>query len=308
MGRPVVDLKHLRTFLHVAELGNFSRAAERLNIAQPALGRQVRQLEAELGQPLFHRHGRGVRLTEPGRRLVARAEAILRQVDQARADVAQAEGAMGGQVVLGLPPTVDRALSESLALAFHAAHPAVALRVVAGLSGNLEEWLRGGRLDLAVIYGPEAGRTLKTRPLVTEALLLLGPPGSDLHADRPVPFASLRDTPLVLPSRGHRLRMILDRAAARNAFDLTVPVEADSLQLQIGLAARGLGLTILPRASVRDDLAAGRLAAAPLAGDGMTRELLLAQPIDRPASRAAEVLARFLMAAVRRGVAAGDWS
>src|SRR3546814_19561694 len=109
-----MDLRQLRTFLHVAELGSLGRAAERLRVAQPALGRQIRLLEEELGVPLFTRHGRGMAPTPAGRILLDRASALLRLVADTRAEVSAERDAVKGTVSLGVPPNVGAVLAGGL--------------------------------------------------------------------------------------------------------------------------------------------------------------------------------------------------
>jgi len=120
-----MDLKQLNTFVQVAELGSLSKAADRLHIAQPALSRQVRMLEEELKVRLFSRHGRGMVLTESGNLLLSRATAILRQIEEIRADLTEQAGAIRGKVVLGTPPTVGDVLAARLAERFMTQYPEV---------------------------------------------------------------------------------------------------------------------------------------------------------------------------------------
>src|SRR3954469_10734762 len=125
-----MDLRQLTTFVQVADLGSLSKAAERLRIAQPALSRQIRLLEEELKVTLFTRHGRGMVLTPAGELLRGRASGILRQVEEARADLMEEAGAVRGRVVFGMPPTVGDVLATRLIERFLALHPEVRLRVV----------------------------------------------------------------------------------------------------------------------------------------------------------------------------------
>src|SRR3954471_24677434 len=136
-----MDLKQLEYFVHVAELGSFTRAASFLSIAQPALSRQVRSLEVELRQSLFERNGRGVTLTEAGSRLLAHGRGILQQVERARLDMEDHRGAATGRLVIALPPSVSRTLTSPLVAAFRARFPKATLSVVEGLSTYVLEWL-----------------------------------------------------------------------------------------------------------------------------------------------------------------------
>src|SRR5262245_32861818 len=147
-----MDLKQLEYFVHVAEMGSFTRAALFLQVAQPALSRQVRSLEVELRQPLLDRNGRGVTLTEAGKRLLAHARGILQQVQRARDDLEDQRGAATGRLAVALPPSVGRALTGPLVKAFRDELPRASLSIVEGLSNYALEWLVLGRVDCAVVY------------------------------------------------------------------------------------------------------------------------------------------------------------
>ncbi|MEO7150479.1 MAG: LysR family transcriptional regulator, partial [Burkholderiaceae bacterium] len=180
-----MDLNQLATFVQVAELGSFTRAANALKVAQPALSRQVRLLEVELRQSLFERTGRGVELTEAGRRLLAHGRIILAQVERALQDLEDQRGAATGRLVIGLPPSVSRRLTGPLVQAFRERYPRAALSVVEGLSTYLLEWLTLGRIDCAVVYNATPASALDLLPVLDEPLCLISacdaahPPAQD---------------------------------------------------------------------------------------------------------------------------------
>ena len=302
-----MDIRQLRTFVHVAELGSFSKAAERLNIAQPALSRQIRLLEAELKAPLLVRHGRGVTLTGAGTVFLDRAAGILRQIEQARADVAAEAGDVGGQVSLGMPPSVGFVLAGPLAEDFRRTYPKVRLKIVEGVGAFVHEWMVGGRLDVGVLYQPEPSRHLETTPLWREDLYLFAAADAGLDPSRPAPLASLARHPLILPSAGHGLRGLLERHAARHEIELHVEIEVDATRIQKELVARGLGYSVLPFASIAEEVREGILSAAPIAAPTIPRRVVLAYPVDRPVPRSARLLGDRLIAVVREIFAEGGW-
>ena len=302
-----MDLRQLRTFIHVAELGSFSKAAERLRIAQPALSRQIRLLEAELRVQLLVRHGRGVRLTDAGALFLDRASGILRQIEQTRADVAAEAGDVSGEVSIGMPPSVGFVLTGPLVASFRRSYPKVRLKVVEGVGGFVHEWMMGGKLDVAILYEPSSTRHLEVSPMWSECLYLVGSAQSALTEAAPVPFADLEEVPLILPSAGHGLRGLLERQAARTDMPLSIEIEADAMRIQKDLTARGLGFTVLPLASVKPEVEAGLLSAAPIVAPAVPRRVIRAFPADRPVSRAARLLGEDLVSVVRRLVAAGEW-
>src|SRR5450756_381889 len=147
-----MDLKQLEYFVRVAELGSFTRPAIALDVAQPALSRQVRLLEVELHQNLLTRNGRGAVPTEAGKLLLAHGRGILHQVERAREELGRVRGSLAGRVAVGLPTSLARVLTVPLTRAFRNALPEATISVSEGLSVALQEALVAGRLDIAVLY------------------------------------------------------------------------------------------------------------------------------------------------------------
>ena len=147
-----MDLKQLRTFRAVAELGSLSKAADRLRAAQPALSLHIKLLEHELRVELFVRNGRGMLLTSAGRMLLDRTTGLIRQIEQVSDDLKSANGNPSGRVILGLVPTVSAVLSGRFARRVITEFPDVSLRIVESYGGHLVEWLHRGEMDLAIIY------------------------------------------------------------------------------------------------------------------------------------------------------------
>lgn len=302
-----MELSQLRTLIHVAELGSLSKASDRLHIAQPALSRQVRMLEAELGFALFVRHGRGMVLSEQGKEVLAHAVRVLAEIDEIRATARPADAPLTGEVAIGLPPTVADIISLPLAAAFGKAHPKARLRLVSAYTGYLLDWLHRGEIDIAVLYDPRMARSLRSRPLLLENLFLIGPPEAGFSTVRAVPFASLADKRLLLPSTKHGLRVIVERCASETGITLDVGIEADTYSLLKDLVRNGHGWTILPLAPIHADVAAGSLTAAPLIDPVPVRRLTLAYPADRPVSRLARFAGEAIEDTVRDLVERAVW-
>ena len=301
-----MEISQLRTLIHVAELGSLSKAADRLHIAQPALSRQMRLIEEELGVRLLGRHGRGMTLTDHGQDVLRHALRVIAELEEIRATVSDEDAPLRGHVAIGMPPTVADILSEPLVSAFRDNHPDATLRIVSAYSGYLLDWMQRGEIDASVLYDPKSARTLRIQPLLEEVLFLIGPPGAGLSEDVPVDFAALDRQRLLLPSAGHGLRAILDKCAAERGFSLFVPVEADSYSTLKSLVGRGHGQTILPRAPIHRDLSVGDLCAAPLCNPVPMRRLILSYPTDRPIPRIARfagaVIAQNVVQMVQQGV------
>ena len=181
------------------------------------------------------------------------------------------------------------------------------LKIVEGVGGFVHEWMLGGRLDIGILYQPGAPRQIETTPLWSEDLHLIGPASAQLSREKPVPLAKLAGLPLILPSAGFGLRGLLERHAARHDVALKIEIEADAMRIQKDLAARGLGHTVLPYASVRAEVEAGQLSTAPIVDPTIPRQVVRAFPADRPVSRATRLLGDRLFVVVRKMIAAGEW-
>lgn len=302
-----MDLKQLNTFVQVAELGSLSKASERLRIAQPALSRQVRMLEEELKVSLFSRHGRGMVLTEVGQLLLSRATSILRQVEETRADLTDQANAIRGKVVVGMPPTVGDVLAARIATRFTSTYPEVSIKIVPAFSENLLEWLQRGEVDIAILYAQEKPENLIVQPLLMENLFLVASKKEALDIHHAVTFEDVARRNLVLPGLNHSLRILIEREATQKGFTLKVPVEADALQTLKDLARRGLAETILPYASVHEEIAEGKLTAAAIVEPSLSRKLIVALPLGRQTSNAVTRFSQELRAEVTSMVQDGVW-
>lgn len=306
-----MDIIKLRTLIHVAELGSLSKAAERMRIAQPALSRHVRLLEEELGVRLFDRHGRGMVINDAGKEVLSRALRIINEFNDIKSSVSGDAGSLSGRIIIGMPPTVGEILSVPLVRAIRSTHPRLEIRFITAFSGYLADWLQRGELDVAVIYDPQLVRSMRSRPLLLESLVLVGPPDSGLSLDKAVPFSRLGEVTMLLPNPRHGLRGLIDRFALAAEIELTVDIETDSLHMLKDLVRNGFGYTVLPLAPIHADIIEGRLSAAPLIDPAPARRLLLAYPPDRSISRAARFASDQVSAIVddlvRRGVWKGDF-
>ena len=168
-----MDLRQLEYFVRVAELGSFTRASIALDVAQPALSRQVRQLEVELRQNLLVRNGRGALPTEAGKLLLEHGRGILHQVERAREELGRIRGALAGRVAIGLPPTLAKVLAVPLIREFRRRMPEATLSISEGLSLGMQESLASGRLDIALLYNAKATAEIEVTPLLDEALFLV---------------------------------------------------------------------------------------------------------------------------------------
>ncbi|CAE6900604.1 LysR family transcriptional regulator [Paraburkholderia domus] len=255
-----MDLRELRSFVHVARAGSFSRAASDLYIAQPALSRQIAKLETDIGVPLLVRHGRGVRLTAAGARLLERAELIIHMVSETGEQVRASSDEDRGHLAVGLPPTIGMLIGAELIRDFRTLWPRVSLHMREGLSSSLQEWVLDKRVDLAVVYNQPLLDSFDVRPLFSEPMFLVGPPGAQ-SARREYQVRDLGDIPLILPGLPHSNRRLIEQAAIQHGVRLRVELEVDSVALTKQLVKSGAGYSILTYIAIQQEAARGELTA-----------------------------------------------
>ncbi len=302
-----MDLRQLKTFLKVAELGSLSRASDQMRIVQPALSRQIRLLEKEAGAPLFVRHSTGMKLTAAGKELCRRVADPVRQLDHALGDMRSLSDTSQGHVTFGMLTTVSYALAGRLALRVAKEFPRISLRITEGYSSHLIEWLQRGEVDAAITYGPASDFHMRTHELLVEELVLVGSPDTALSPERPVTVSEMAKMPLVLPSHPNGLRLIVENAAAKARVKLEVRIEADSFRALKELVSNGVGYTVLPLSSFSRDHRKGEFRYAPLTRPKMTRQLILAQPPESELSFAAVTVANLAREELAAMVRAGDF-
>lgn len=277
-----MELKQLEYFRHVAELGSFTRAAAFLSIVQPALSRQVRQLEMELGQNLFERNGRGVVLTDAGSRLLEHTRGILTQIGRARQELEDQRNGDSGHVALGLPPSLGSAVTVPLVKAFASSLPNARLATVEGLSAYILEWLNVGRVDCALVYNATASAAVDLQPLLDDQLFLIAPPSSPSR--KPVGLAELADYPLIIPSRPHAMRMSVENALATVDRKISVAHEIECIPAVIDLVRQGHGFGVLPLNAVRSSQWADQVVVKPIGSPVLKTSLSIATSSQRPRS------------------------
>lgn len=302
-----MDIKQLRSLVTVAETGNVTRASTLLNIVQPAVSRQLKLLEEELGVVLFERSRHGMELTEAGRTLVEYARRVLNELDRARAEIAPARGGIGGIVTVGLLPSTCDLLSSALVTAVAARYPGIRVRISMGYAGHLQRWLEAGEIDAALLYDPKPTPAIRTQLLLEEGLWAVGLPNASLRRDVPMTLVELATQPLILPSSPHGIRALVDHAAALQNLQLQVVAETNALSVQRSLVLGGHGLTILPSIAVIDDIARGSLSVAPITQPQLLRKIVLALPTNRQTTTPVRCVVERLVASMKEAVDREDW-
>ncbi len=260
-----MDLRQLEYFVRVAELGSFTRAAQQLRIAQPALSRQVRLLEVELRQNLLTRNGRGALPTEAGQLLLEHGRGILHQVERAKEELGLVRGGLSGRVAVGLPTSVARVLAVPLIREFRKKLPEATIAISEGLSVAMQESLVNGRLDIALLYNAFATPDIELTPLLEEALYLVKPaalkhlPAAKAQrAASPVKKAKLAkvtlqdvaDLPLVIPTRPNAIRNLVETRLGDLGLRPKIALEIDGVSAILELVADGAGCAVLPQSAV----------------------------------------------------------
>jgi LysR family nitrogen assimilation transcriptional regulator len=278
-----MDVKQLDYFVHVADLGSFTKAASLLSVAQSALSHQVRQLEVELEQTLLYRNGRGVTPTDAGRRLLAHARGILMQMRRAHDELAEERDAMVGHVVLGLPPTIARLLTVPLFKSFRKTLPNGSFGVVEGLSAAIVEWLVQGRVDIGLVYNPAPLPSIEIAPLCEEEMFLISrKDAAKRRSTASVPLRELPRYPLIVPSRPNANRMRIEGQLAYLGLKPKIVFEIDGVASVLDLVHEGFGHTVLPLNSLRSAALGRDFIAQPIRRPKLTIQLSLITSSQRP--------------------------
>ncbi len=259
-----MEIRRLRYFARIAEDGSLTKAAGVLRIAQPALSRQMRLLEQELGVTLFSRTARGMRLTEAGEYLRVSAAGPLRALELALQNVRSFSTGIQGNFTIGMPSSIGDVAARTMVMRMSARFPDIRLRIVEGPTGSLIDWLNRGMIDFALLEEGSRDDRLVDVELIAGALVLVGPADSGLRPDRPTSFAEAVQRPLILPSHHLGIRGTINDAAARAGITPRIHLEVDSCRLIKQLVEAGNGYTLLPALFVRQEHLDSRLASCPV--------------------------------------------
>ena len=283
-----MDLRQLDYFVHVAELGSFSRAASLLSVAQSALSHRVRQLEVELKQPLLYRNGRGVVPTEAGKRLLVHARGILMQVNRTREELAGMRGTPTGHVVVGLPPTFERLFTVPLVKHFRERFPGASIGMMEGLSAAVVEWVTTGRVDIGLVFNPAPSPAIEIRPLLEAPMFLVSAAGRKKAVHGPVAVKELPGYPLIVPSRPNANRMRIETQLAQFGLKPSIALECDGIESILDLVREGYGHAVLPLSSLHGYGAGEGFALRPIVKPKLSIQVSLVTSAQRPATPLAQ--------------------
>lgn len=260
-----MELRLLRTFKAVAEAGSFTQAASRIHLTQAAVSVHMRQLEEEVGAPLFLRVNKKLYLTEAGRALLGHAETILLAHDEAKADLAAIGGPSRGRLHLGVASTAITAhpLPEILS-EIKRKFALLDLSVVGGTSEMIVEQILAGSIDVGLISLPVEATDVLTETLRSDRLVAATSPQHKLARSRLITAEELSSEPLILGEKGGNTRRLIDLFFEKNKLEPKIVMELQRTEAIIKMVELGFGVTILPRGSVHTHLARGTLRAAPV--------------------------------------------
>lgn len=289
-----IDLRRLRNFVRIAEMRSFSRAATVAGIAQSALSRQIRELEAEFGEPLLHRTGHGATPTSFGLEILPRAKALLLEAEQLAQDIKANRSVPTGEVSLAVLASLGPMLLTPFLDRVRRQFSGIQVRVLEGLTHHIDEWLAVGRVDIGILYETPRHRAPASEILFKPDLYLAGRRGDPCVPPGVVPLLTAAKLPLILPGLPNYHRATIERACAAQKVSLQICFEMDSVPSTMELVARGDVYTILPLHAVLPRIQLRQLHASRIVNPSVTRQIVLATPSVRPMSRVTKEVVKLL--------------
>ena len=311
-----MEIRQLRYFVRIVELGSFSKAAKELYVAQPALSTQITNLEAELGTQLLSRSVRGVSATDAGKSLYLYAQSILRQIEMLKEEVSTESDQPKGPVVIGLPPSVACVLAVPLITQVRQDFPQIQLKIVESLSGHLEDLVSTGKIEMGLLFHDEEAtkevpratdRAVGRVAIMKEELFLFTSPSHSVTEETPISAAEIAGMDLFLPGPANITRQIIERHFESKGLKPKVAVELDSLPTIHALVAAGLGATILSRSGMQSACIAPKLSAHPIEGLSISRYLSLCTPNVLAQSNAAKCVREVIVHQIKALIAEEKW-
>lgn len=286
-----MEFRQLRYFVSVVTHRSFTKASEKLHIAQPALSRHLQLLEQEFQVPLLIRNSRGVEMTEAGRRFKDMAEFILRYAADIKSTLSETNNEPVGEAVIGLPPSLASLLAPKIMAQVAATYPMLKLRVIEGLSIFLVEWLEQGKIDIAVLtdYGPTPG--IERKDMVNEELIFVAAPQRFEGLDDSIELARIVDHPLIIT---HGFRALMEPWFATHHVDPEYVMELDSLSILKDMLISGAYCSVLSYGIVHKEVESGQLRALRFSGASVERRVITAVKANRPQSAKIDAIASLI--------------
>ncbi|HYF90975.1 MAG TPA: LysR family transcriptional regulator [Symbiobacteriaceae bacterium] len=272
-----MDIQELEAFWWIAKTGSFNRAAEKLYLTQPSVTARIQTLEKELGQPLFERKPRGVRLTDAGRVLLPHAERVLMDIRKARQAVSDLGSATGGTLMVGSALTTSTYTLPEILSKFKLAYPGVEVAMRTGRSQQVQQLVLDDTVPLGFVHSPIAPNPdIEAIPLYSEAIVLVVHPGHAFAGRPEVTAEQLSSEAFIMSDRASGYWSLVEQFWAHSGFAPRVTMELDSIEATKRMVMYGLGLALLPQGTVEGELRTRQLVTVPVAGmDNLTRQTLL---------------------------------
>ncbi len=301
-----MDLKKLKYFKAIIQTGSFTKAARQLNVAQSALSLHMKRLEETFGKELLVRSSKGVMPTEAGALLYERANRILSDIEKAWQDVRDFGEKPNGTVRIGLPGTISSVLSEPLIAACRETYPDIRLVIADAMSGFVKDWLAEGQVDLAVLYLDIQTDVISSSLMLEEEIVAVHPCSSKRAGT--ISSEELAVDPLILPSRSHGLRVMLEGELPVIGDRIVPTIEVDSFNTIKKLVEKGYGCSLLPLYAVHQEVKDNRLTVTRLKDRQLWRRLYLARGKTTPSTLASKEVMALLVEQITALVEAGHWA
>ena len=289
-----MDIRQLRSFVEVAANGSYARTAAIVGIAQSALSRQLSALERGIGGRLFHRTGRGVVLTELGERLLPRARTLIADAEAWENAARRERSEPQGEVTLGMVPVASRGLIALLAAELRQLAPGIRLRALEAYSGQVEEWLASGRIEVGIYNRYRRGNIAKSEVLARTDVHLVARGDHPMARRRELAVRAFAEIPLAMPVRPNSLASLLTGLAASQHFELDIRLEAGSTSLIREVLLASDLATVSPRQVFAAEIASGELVAIPIVRPKIVQTSWMSLSSHRPPSAAVEIVARLI--------------
>ncbi|MDO8777879.1 MAG: LysR family transcriptional regulator [Burkholderiaceae bacterium] len=302
------DLQKWRTFLAIAELGSLTRAALYLDSNQSLLSRHLNALERDCNARLFTRTGRGVALSDFGQRLFPHVKSLLTGAEQLELEIRGQAREPAGRVTLGSLPSITSPIIGRLFRQLRANFPGIQLKILEGSSGQVEEWLADGRVDIAILYRYNNSSPTSRHHLATVESYLIGAKGDRLTSSPTVNFSELDGLPFILPGVPNGLRATLDALAKQEHIVLAPAIEADSLPLMRSVVAENRLYTVLPLHAVWSDIRDGHLQASRIVSPTVERYVSMELAKSKGPSRAVSAVSSEIVKIIEEGARSGLWN
>ena len=291
-----MDIRQLRYFMEIAQLGSMTKASEKLGITQPSLGYQIKRLEVELQMPLLVRNSRGVELTPAGRLLLEEGKSIVLSMETLRQRLLDASAVVRGEVSVGFTPSVAERLLVPLIEQVRIDHPALKLTITEDLSRNLITAVERGNLDIALAYDVEPTANLVLEKIETEPIGLASAATGRISHKDVFDFKDIGEHPLVLQKIPHRMRQVIEQVAAREGVKLNIAFEMQSGPAVLRLVEHGMGATIISLGAQPRLRREHRIVIRRFVNPSITAELFLVRLKARPVSKSQKAISSALKA------------